>query len=366
MANILTNLRELSVGVSFFTNKDSKELTPEEFNKICSEYIQNYSKMSTKISVLQDKFSTEEQQTIQNSLELGRLLKDKLNITQKSPNITWCGNDKEDLIDLKIGNELISLKEDSFILRNIGLYQLLNFITNSNQFKRGLHIFKQFAPQEFENWFQKAIISLSKSPNFKYKSDKGYISTGEFKKDTLILRLDSTIITLNNVFDISYDMFEKLTSSKIREKVFSKWLKTLPESSEYYQAKVECANKAGNNLLDFVKSHLVESSEALLHFFNLENFSYIYAKNDGKETKIFRVPAKKSIDFHNYKIIDVSTSIPDSQLNFKTTIQNIETKSFCTLRNEIRYSHGQLNGTPEAKLYYDSGDGLEELIYHKL
>lgn len=50
--------------------------------------------------------------------------------------------------------------------------------------------------------------------------------------------------------------------------------------------------------------------------------------------------------------------MPKSQLNIYTTIENIETKSKLVVRNELRYSHGQFNGTPEAKMYIDNGSLL--------
>ena len=51
-----------------------------------------------------------------------------------------------------IGQYGFSLKEESFILKNMGLYQLLNTLTGSN-YKKGLHVFETFVPEEYNEWF---------------------------------------------------------------------------------------------------------------------------------------------------------------------------------------------------------------------
>ncbi len=366
MADIRTNLRELSVAFPFCSDITIEQISPQAFKSICENNIQNFNSNVNKISKNPKKFSLDEISIIKKGFDLGLSLKKILKLDTIGNTIVWLGNSKDDLIDLKINEHAISLKEKSNILRNIGLYQLLNFTTNTNKFERGLNIFKYFAPEELNNWYHYAILSLKTLKNFSYKSEKGYTSTAFFKEDSLFLSFNETEEIVKNSSTSSYSDFEKITSATIREKVFSKWLKQIPTKSDYYKFKTICAQKAGNNLLNFVKTNLVATSPSVLNFFNLESFSYIYAKNDGKQIKIFKVPSLNEIDFNDYKIVRVDVDIPNSQLNFKTTIQNIKTDSCCVLRNEIRYSHGQLNGTPEAKLYYDSGDGLEKLIYKKL
>lgn len=366
MANILTNLRELSVAFPFCSDITMEQLTPEIFQNICNNNIQNFNSKVNKISKENKNFSPSELDIIKNGFSLGYSLKTILKLSNKNNKIIWLGNDKDDLIDLKINDYLISLKENSNILRNIGLYQLLNYISNTNKFERGVNVFKYFASEDLNNWFHSSIISLKKIPPFIYESEKGYKASAWFEEDTLFLKFNEEKEIIKNISNLSYEDFEKLTTAKIREKCFSKWLKYIPKNDFYYEAKMRCAKNAGNNLLNFINKNLVPTSSSVLNFFNLESFNYIYAKNDGKETKIFEVPSINEIDYNNYIIEDIKVDIPNSQLNLKTKIKNIKTGIYCILRNEIRYSHGQLNGTPEAKLYYDSGDGLEKLIYKKL
>ena len=366
MANILTNLRELSVALPFCSDITIEKLTPKIFQHICDNNIQNFDLKVNKISKENKKFSPNELDIIKNGFDLGYSLKKVLKLSNKNNKIIWLGNNKDDLIDLKINNYLISLKENSNILRNIGLYQLLNYISNTNKFERGVNIFKYFALEDLNNWFHSSITSLKKLPSFIYESEKGYKSNAWFDEDTLFLKFNEEKEIIKNISTLSYENFEKLTSAKIREKCFSKWLKYIPKDDFYYEAKMLCAKNAGNNLLNFINKNLVSTSQSVLNFFNLESFNYIYAKNDGKEIKIFEVPSISEINYKDYIIEDIKVDIPNSQLNLKTKIKNIRTGIYCILRNEIRYSHGQLNGTPEAKLYYDSGDGLEKLIYKKL
>jgi hypothetical protein len=75
---------------------------------------------------------------------------------------------------------------------------------------------------------------------------------------------------------------------------------------------------------------------------------------------IYKVPSSQ--EFANFiNIKSINYSVPRSQLNIITEIENKSTGNILTLRNELRYSHGQFNGTPEAKMYYDDqqSTGLE-------
>ncbi len=363
MANTLTNLRELSVGVSFFCHNTSDAITPEQFRTICESYIQNFD-ITTNIAS-SDSFTALELDTIKNGFALGNTIQEILNISRESVVVTWRGNEKDNLIDLQINEFSFSLKENSFILKNMGLYNMLNILTNSNKFKRGLHIFKIFAPREFEAWFKSALECLVTQPEFTYFGASGYKSYGKIQDDNLILSLDSTNVSIPNFYDLTYDEFEELTTTELREKVFCKWLSDVANDN-YYNKKRTCANVAGLNLQKYINDNLVPSSPLILQLFNLEQEEYIYAKNDGNTIQIARVPGLNTVDYNDWVIEKVETSIPNSQLNLKTTIKNLKTGKSCTLRNEIRYSHGQLNGTPEAKLYIESKDNLADIVYISL
>ena len=90
---------------------------------------------------------------------------------------------------------------------------------------------------------------------------------------------------------------------------------------------------------------------------------YYYAKTHNGEVELYRVPSET--EFTKYiQITNIDYSVPKTQLNFHTTIKNLHSNEVIKLRNELRYSHGQLNGTPEAKLYIDSGSLLS--VYEKV
>ena len=85
-------------------------------------------------------------------------------------------------------------------------------------------------------------------------------------------------------------------------------------------------------------------------------------KSTGVE--IFKVPS--IISFGNDIIIEsIESSVPNNQANILTTIKNKKTGQTLVLRNECRFSHGQFNGTPEAKMYYENGGSLE-VIYERI
>ena len=363
MADILTNLRELSVGVSFFYHNDVNTITPETFKTICESNIHNFNSDTNIASG--ECFTTLELNTIKNGFELGNAIQHVLNIDPATVVVTWRGNEKDDLIDLQINDYAFSLKEKSFILKNMGLYYLLNILTNNNQFQRGLHIFKTFAPQEFEAWFASALKCLISQPTFAYSGKSGYNSYGKIQGDNLILSLDDTNVLIPNFHKITYAEFEQLTTAALREKVFCKWVADVADDC-YYEKKRICSNVAGQNLREYINNNLVPCSPSILQLFNLSSSEYIYAKNDGNKIQISQVPSLNTVDYRDWVIENVDISVPDSQLNLKTTIKNLKNGKTCTFRNEIRYSHGQLNGSPEAKLYIESEDTLEDIVYISL
>ncbi|MBD3793835.1 MAG: hypothetical protein IE889_06695, partial [Campylobacterales bacterium] len=73
--------------------------------------------------------------------------------------------------------------------------------------------------------------------------------------------------------------------------------------------------------------------------------------------EVYRVPSREEFS-SKIKIVDIGWSVPKSQLNILTVIENTETQESLIFRNEMRYSHGQFNGTPEAKMYIDTGSLL--------
>ena len=69
---------------------------------------------------------------------------------------------------------------------------------------------------------------------------------------------------------------------------------------------------------------------------------------------------------HITAINKIWIEIPKSQLNFYTEIINKNNGSKIIFRNELRYSHGQFNGTPEAKCYIDRNACDLTTMYEKI
>lgn len=62
-----------------------------------------------------------------------------------------------------------------------------------------------------------------------------------------------------------------------------------------------------------------------------------------------------------YRFLGSQYEVPESQLNIISTFQNIHTGKILQFRNECRFSHGQFNGTPEAKMYATRTTNLTDL-----
>jgi hypothetical protein len=255
MANIKTNLRELCVGYFLSNNLDHSQLSPNVFLECCKKNIKNCERLEIhNISENPQSFSYEELQIIQNGSNLAKCIRKVLN-AEENPRMIWTGSQTQsgEAVDLIIDNMRLSLKEESFILENMGLYKLINIITNTTICDRGLHIFKTFAPQYFETWFKVTrdlLIKLGPTPF--YIKEKEYQSIALIQDGNLILlhigANKQSKEVIRNFAGCSYNDFERSTTSLVREKVFSKWLKEKVESNkEYLAAKKECAVKAGES-----------------------------------------------------------------------------------------------------------------------
>ena len=91
---------------------------------------------------------------------------------------------------------------------------------------------------------------------------------------------------------------------------------------------------------------------------------YPISKTTNAGVEIYKVPSQKNY-LNTIRIEKIEGSVPNSQANILTTIVNNKNNTKLVLRNECRFSHGQFNGTPEAKMYYERGGSLL-VIYEKI
>jgi len=270
---------------------------------------------------------------------------------------------------LIIDNYKFSLKEESFILENMGLYKLLNILLNTNTYNSGMHVFKEFANTEFENWFHITCNCLLKDgpTTFNKVRTNKYNVTGKLFNNSMMLNYNSSeIVEFDDISHLQYEEFAKRTNSHLREYVFSKWIKAAVENDEnYIQSKKLCAITAGQNLLKSVKPCEKTSPQSLLRFFRIIDKEYYYAKTTNNSLAIYKVPPAQEASKH-IVINNISFEVPKSQLNFYTEILNIKNGNKIVFRNELRYSHGQFNGTPEAKCYIDKKFQDLSIMYERL
>lgn len=169
-------------------------------------------------------------------------------ITPKDP-IYWLGNDtqKEDPADIAVGRYGFSLKEESFILENMGLYKLLNCYTGSRYTRR--HIFKDYAPYEYAQWFsvtwnEMLNIVNSAGGQWQYsnpRKPKGALIT--LSDDSVVLdylergrSVARSILPLN----CSLATYENNTTAKTREedKLIIVWESLYPCTFSYSQSSL--------------------------------------------------------------------------------------------------------------------------------
>lgn len=378
MADIKTHLRELSVATTVGLLLLETEFNKAELydSKRFFEYARHVisSDISSANNLLDNPtFTGELKQIIDNGYRLGKtIFENKHFIIDKNSIITWQGNDtqKDDPIDITIGNYGFSLKEESFILENMGLYKLLNCYTGAQYKKR--HIFNDYARKEYELWFSatwnELLNTLRKTVYWRYDNPQ--------KQKSSIITLEGNTVKLDYYVkekpeassilpkNCSLDIFEKHTTSKTREHVFSKYINSdLTNNSNYNFFKKNCAIAAANALAEELNTNL-NYDAGLPRFLRIHDNTYYYAKTTSGGVEIFKVPSIHS--FKNDIIIEsIKSSVPNTQANILTTIKNKKTGKILVLRNECRFSHGQFNGTPEAKMYYEHGGSLE-IIYEKI
>lgn len=372
MADIKTHLRELSVAITVgLLSKKYDFCLNELYN---SNKFMMYAKKiigndisSANNLLIRDNFSSELCQIINNGYNLGKKIyqSDQFDIDEFSI-IQWKGNDtqKEDPVDIVIGKYGFSLKEESFILENMGLYKLLNCFTGSTYKKR--HIFKDYALCEYKKWFSVTWNEMVK--NIKNCGNIWHFdNTKHLKKSIIILAGNKVIFEYYNNQKLiatsilpqkcTLEEFENNTSSKTRENVFSKFInQTLDNNTNYNTAKRECAVIAAKNLAKELTENL-NYNAGLPRFLRIHKFSYYYAKTTINGSMIYKVPALANFK-DNIVIDSIVPSVPDKQANILTTIRNKRTGKKLVLRNECRFSHDQFNGTPESKMYYEQGGSL--------
>jgi len=364
MADEKTHLREITVLVEIYLlSLRGNGLVVAEYNTEIIDYIARQSILGypkNNVFRYQNIQRNDVLNIIKNSKKLGKLIFSKFNV-QYGDFLAWSGNDtqKEIPYDICVSDKLISLKEDSFILENMGLYKVLNTLTDK-KYTRGLHIFKTFSKFEYNNWFLWTWNFLLSNLKEEYYREYNGNIISIYVSDKVEFRFNNIIsIIPKNI--LSIEDFELYTNSITREKVFSKWInEILKHNFDYISLKKICSEVAGQNLVTTIKRDL--SNDNISRFLQIYEMEYYYGKSDGYELKLFRVPSKNEFE-KNFRIKKINYSVPDSQLNLIIEIENTKTNSVLVLRNECRFSHGQFNGTPEAKMYYEKGQDLSNIYF---
>lgn len=368
MADIKTHLRELSVATTIGLFKERIHFTVDDLYN--SEKFYNYAfklidgDISGASNILSEPlYINELQEIINNGYKLGKKIfeSDYFKIYE-GDTIQWLGNDtqKGDPIDIYVGSYGFSLKEESFILKNMGFYELLNCLTGSN-YHRGLHIFEKFAPAEYDAWFAytwENFVNYLKEQDI-WTLKKGFnISECKLEGDNVILKFNgrTCIVPVDITTNCEYMDY---TSAIIREKTFSKWINNeFQKDKKYIILKKACSKKAGQAVCNLITKNY--SPDHIYRFFQIYDTEYYYAKTTHFETTVLKVPSRASFP-SVIKLDKCHFEAPTSQLNIYSTFVNTQTYNQLVFRNECRFSHGQFNGTPEAKMYVAKNTSLTDL-----
>ena len=378
MADIKTHLRELSVATTIGLLNLGKSFhvsdlyDSQKFLEYSKEVISSDISSATNLEKEQI-FNDALKQIIDNGYQLGKaIFENEYFSIKKNDIITWQGNDtqKDDPVDITIGDYGFSLKEESFILENMGLYKLLNCYTGSN-YKRNRHIFSDYARKEYEIWFNATwneLLSYLKENDGEWSYEnivKDKKSTIKLSEKNIKLEFFENEKHYSTKLPVNCKLinFEEKTCRETREEVFSKFINQyLKNNPNYNNTKKACAIAASEALVNELNTNL-NYNEGLPRFLRIHEHEYYYAKTTASGIEIFKVPPRSS--FGNDIIIEsIKSDVPKTQANILTTIKNKKTGKTLILRNECRFSHGQFNGTPEAKLYYD--EGSLEVIYERI
>lgn len=362
MADIKTHLRELSplLAIAGITEVN-QQFTPKNFITILKDNFETLDNLPLNI-IKATSFTALELNVIKRGIKLGVFLLNKFGFNRHS-HVTWHGNSthSEMPIDLIIDSKKFSLKEESFILENMGLYRLINLVTGFDTSRGKHHIFLDYSKQEYDDWFNYSWNYLVDSRRkWRYQSER-YNSEIYFTEASVVFKYIDSKVRLPLIRNLGINEFEERTTNHIREKVFAKWLKeTLESHPVYIKYKKICAETAGKNLVSFLSVNKNENNQSLYRLLRVYDNEYFYAKTTDSKIEVFAIPHKE--EFKKFITIeDINYSVPKSQLNIITKIVNKATQKGLILRNEIRFSHGQFNGTPEAKMYYDRGSDLSTI-----
>lgn len=372
MADIKTILRELSVILGYILSKYKLTFTEDTLDiktylEFIRKYCKNVNECNSEIQKIEelDDFKVHKN-ILKNGLALGKLLYDKLRL---EGDIYWLGSSVHSKypFDIKIGKTGISLKEDSFILKNPSFASYLNALVQPQTPFKTVHVFRFFAPAEFSKWFDYTYEKLFEQFDNHKTND---IIFNYARRNTFIKKGKVGLIFGTTDIEVEIDATEKLDEVALNNRIggylfehtISKWIKENLEKQDkqYEKLKQECSLMAGVALQKYVINNLNLDTENLLEIFQIYDEPYYYGKSSGK-VHLYEVPSNKECKM---KLIDIEIKVPKSQLNvyFTFKITNSHASNEIVFRVECRYSHGQLKGVPEAKLYYtDNVNHLHDL-----
>lgn len=364
MADIKTILRETSV-VFGFKNINVDKISILDYILILKDNLKNYDKNVIEIEKLKSLNNFDEYQHIlNNGFRIGLAIRKSMSY---DGDINWIGAEVNSKYpyDIKIGNNGISLKEHSYILKNPALSDYINSLTQYKPPFKTVHIFRTYASKLFEEWFSYTLKRL-------FETTQDGIVLDNLKReckltragDNIIFSIKNTSTTIKKTDKINEVEFNRKVGGYLIEHTFSKWINfKLDDDVEYIRLKKLCSETAGKNLKEFIEQNLNIDKRSICGLFQIYEDRYLFAKV-GTPPVLLEVPSYHEVDI---ELDSIDVLVPKSQLNVYFKFKFIVNKniSHITVRVECRYSHGQFKGVPEAKLYYTDNDEISN-IYKRI
>ena len=134
---------------------------------------------------------------------------------------------------------------------------------------------------------------------------------------------------------------------------------------DYLKYKKLCLEKAGENLVSFLKEKVEtnKSINSLFTLFKIEEKPYYFAQASEDGAELYKIPSQEEFT-KNVKITEITSSVPKAHLKIYTSVENTKTTDKWIITNKIKYPNGAFNGVPESKMLIESGSLL--IAYDKI
>ena len=357
MLVIAHNLLSLSILYGLSSEKLIYNESPKNFLAFCKKKIKNCENLQRKEISKNTIFLDTEITQIKHGLLFAQFLKEKFlyknnelnNIEALSLNIL------NNIENIKINDDLFSIKDKNINIENIELSRLFNYIFQENMFNEKSNIFEKIDKKSLEILFleMKDIAIKQLSINSYEKSHPSITKMSySISTDKLYFFFKGYEFYLENFSDISYDNFYlKMPSTYLQ--IFSNYVNENILTLDSYKKKKEIfLNSLNLKITDaIVKLKTYDKFfNSIFILFRIIDKSY-YILSNYENIECYRVPNKEEFKT-KFSIKEVLCKVENTHLNIKITIENNEDLSIITIDNIVNFDY-EFGALPKIKTLTD-------------